>query len=195
MERGKAMAKSEAKRRRGGRNRWRMVGWGTAALILLLPVAAMQFTAAADWTLFDFILAGVLIGSLGLILELTVRMNRNHAYRAGVASALAAAFLSIWANAAVGMIGSEANVFNLLFGGVIFVGLAGALAARFRAGGMALSMLVAGLLQIAVSVIGLASDPRGGLFSAAFAALWLLSALLFRNSAHEQSAPAGGAKG
>ncbi len=187
MERGKAMAKSDGKPGMGGWDGWRAVGWGIAALILLLPLVAMQFTDEVSWTVSDFVFAGLLIGGVGLVFELTVRTTRNHAYRAGVGFALTAAFFIIWANGAIGMIGSERNPLNLLFGGVIAVALVGAVAARFRATGMGWSMVAAALAQIAVGVVGLPTDSLGGVFSAAFAGLWLLSALLFRVAAQDQS--------
>jgi hypothetical protein len=166
---------------------WRIAGWGTAALILLLPLVAMRFTDEVNWTGSDFIFAAVLMGGVGGLFELTVRMSRNHAYRAGAGLALAAAFLIVWVNGAVGMIGSEDNSYNLLFGGVILLALAGALAARFRAPGMALAMLAAGIAHGGIALFGMAADPRGGVFSMAFAGLWLLSAALFRKAARERS--------
>ena len=139
-----------------------------------------------NWTGFDFLFAAVLIGGVGGLFELAVRMSRNTAYRAGVGAALAAAFLIVWANGAVGMIGSEHNPYNLLFIGVIAVALAGALIARFRAAGMAGAMLAAGIAHACVAVAGMPADPRGGIVSAAFAAPWLLSAWLFRKAARAQ---------
>jgi hypothetical protein len=165
---------------------WRIVAWGTAALLLLLPLIAMRFTDEVNWTGFDFIFAAVLIGSVGLAFELAVKMTRSNAYRAAVGAALAAAFLIVWANGAVGMIGSEDNPFNLLFYGVIAVALVGTLAARFRPAGMARAMIVAAIAHGAVAVAGLSSDLRGGVVSAAFAGLWLISAALFGKAAREQ---------
>jgi hypothetical protein len=132
----------------------------------------MQFDSGVNWTLSDFVFAGVLIGSVGLAFELAVRMTRSVPYRAGAGLALLAAFLIVWANGAVGMIGSEDNPFNLLFAGVILLALAGAKAAAIAHG--------------AVAIAGMVSDPRGGILSLAFAAPWLLSAALFRKAARER---------
>jgi hypothetical protein len=169
-----------------------MFGWGTAALLLLLPLAAMQFTAEVRWDEEDFIFAGVLIGAVGIAYELTVRMTRNWGYRAAVAVALAAAFLIIWANGAVGMIGSEGNPYNLLFGGVIVIALVGAVIARFRPAGLARAMIAAAIAQVGVAAVGLSTDVLGGVLSAAFAGLWLLAAALFRRAAREQALVHGG---
>lgn len=176
----------------GGRlaSRLRIAAWGLAALILLLPLVAMRFTDEVNWTVLDFVFAGVLIGGVGLAFELTVRMTRNHAYRAGVGAALAAAFLIIWANGAVGMIGSEDNPYNLLFIGVVALALIGSIFVRFRAEGMARVIAAAAIVHAGVAVAGLSQDPRGGIFSAVFAGIWLLSAALFRNAALDARAEA-----
>ncbi|HMG48559.1 MAG TPA: hypothetical protein VK614_14010 [Allosphingosinicella sp.] len=162
---------------------WRIALWGAAALLLLLPAVAMQFTDEVKWTAADFVFAGALIGGVGLAFELAVRMTPDPFYRTGVAAALAAAFLIMWANGAVGMIGSEGNPFNLLFYGVIALALAGAVAARFRPAGMARAMGLAAAAHALTAIIGLFADLRGGMVSTAFAGLWLLSAWLFRRAA------------
>jgi hypothetical protein len=167
--------------------RWRIAAWGTAALVMLLPLVAMQFTAEVNWTPSDFVFAAVLIGTVGLLYELTVRMSRNLAYRGGVGLALAAAFLIFWANGAVGMIGDEGNPYNLLFYAVIAVALIGAVAAFFRPAGMALAMLAAATAHLGVASYGMSTDLRGGIVSAAFAGLWLLAAGLFRIAARQEN--------
>lgn len=169
-------------------NPWRIAAWGLAAFLILLPLVAMRFTDEVNWDAEDFIFAGVVIGGTGLVFELAVRMSCNLAYRGGVAAALAAAFLILWANGAVGMIGDEGNPYNLFFYGVIGVALIGAVAAMFRPAGMALAMLAAGTVHLAVAAGGLSADPRGAAFSAVFAGLWALSAILFRRAARQQAA-------
>lgn len=170
---------------RGARRgtKWRIVGWSFAALLLLLPLAAMQFTDEVAWSGGDFAFVAVLCGIVGGAFELTVRMSRDLAYRAGVAAALAAASFVVVATGAVGMIGDEGNLHNLFFLAVVALALAGAVMARFRAAGMALAMAVAGAAQIAVALAGLSIDPRGAVLSAFLAGPWLLSAALFRAAA------------
>jgi hypothetical protein len=166
-------------------NRWRIAGWGLAVSLLLLPFIAMQLTREVNWTGSDFLFATILIGGVGLLLELTVRRSDSPAYRAGVGLALAASFLTIWATGAVGMIGDEGDPLNLMFAGVLLVALLGATLARFRATGMARAMLAASIAQLAASGIGMVSDPRGGIFSATFALLWLASAAMFRTASRQ----------
>ena len=173
-------------RRRG--SPWRLVGWGIAATLILLPLVAMQFTSEVNWTAEDFIFAIVMIGTVGLVFELAVRMTSNWAYRAGAACALAAGFLLVWINGAVGMIGSEGNPNNLLFGIVLLVALLGSVAARFRAASMALVMAAAGLVYILlVPIVVMRSDvpveTREIVLTLLFAGPWFVSAALFRKAA------------
>src|SRR5688572_8042949 len=66
----------------------------------------------------------------------TTMLARN-VYRFAVGVALAAALFLVWMNLAVGLIGTEDNPANLLYGGVLAVGIIGAIIARFRPHGMA----------------------------------------------------------
>jgi hypothetical protein len=114
-------------------------------------------------------------------------MSRNYAYRAGVGFALAASFLTVWATGAVGMIGDEGDPYNLLFIAVIGLALLGGIVARFRAAGMAVTMATAAAAQVVISVVGMPTDLRGGLFSSCFGGIWLISAVLFWKAARDQA--------
>ena len=191
----------------GGRrgSPWRIAAWTVAALMLLLPLVAMRFTDAVDWDETDFILASALIGGAGLAFELAARATANRAYRAAVGVALAAASLLIWLNLAVGIIGTEDNPLNLMFGGVLAVGIIGAIVARFQPGGMARALFATALAQALVAVIaliiGLGSpwSPPGVLgtliLNGFFAALFVGSALLFRDAGREQTPADAGQEG
>ena len=105
--------------------RWRTAAWATAGLILLVPLVAMQFTDEVNWEVGDFVIFGALLVGVGVTYELVVRMTGNTAYRVAFGVALAAAFLLIWVNGAVGIIGSEDNDANLMYGGVLAIGVIG----------------------------------------------------------------------
>jgi hypothetical protein len=177
-------------------SRWRRAIWGTAALLLLLPMVAMQFTEEMAWGPGDFALFGaMLFGACGTY-ELAARMTGNKAYRAAVGIALAAAFLLVWMNLAVGIIGSEENPANLMYGGVLAVGLLGAILVRFQPRGMARALVGTALAQALVGVItliaGLGNTLILMLLTGFYVAVWLTSARLFRKAAREQR-PAGAA--
>ena len=180
----------------GGRgwNAWRVAGWSIPVLLLMLPAVAMQFTSEVNWTTSDFIFATILFGSVGLAFELIVRTSDSLAYRFGAGLAVVGAFLTIWVNGAVGMIGSEGNPYNLVFGGVLLIALVGAVLARFQPAGMARAMAVTALAQVVAGAAGLTTDPLGALLSMGFGGLWLLSAALFWNSAREPAQDGGGSR-
>ena len=172
-----------------------MAPWVIAAVLWLLPLIAMQFTHEVNWDETDFIVFGaMLVGACGAY-ELATRMTGNTAYRAAVGVAVVAAFLLIWINLAVGMIGSEDNPANLMYGGVLAVGIIGAVIARFEPYGMARALVGMALAQALVAVLALIF--RWGshgenwpqvivVLNGFFAALWLGSAWLFRRAAREQ---------
>lgn len=192
MRRGKAM--SETAGNEGGRRGipWRWIGWGGAGALLLVPLVAMQFTDEVNWTAFDFAFMGGLMGLIGLGLELAARRTGDAAYRIGVAMALAASFLLVWINGAVGIIGDEGQAPNWLFMVVIAVAFLGAIAAAFEPAGMAWAMRAAALVQIAVPFVAWAYWPllRPAVLArevigstVVFTAIWLTAAVLFRKAA------------
>lgn len=171
------------------RNRWSLAIWSTAALLLLLPAVAMQFTSEVNWTASDFIVMGVMLSGACGAYELLARLTSNSSYRAAVGIAIATAFLTIWVNLAVGMLGSEGNPANLLFGGVLAVGLIGAVIARFRPQGMARATAATALAQGAMTVFALVGGyPEVVLHVGFFIIPWVLSAQLFRNAARDHVA-------
>ena len=170
------------------------------AFILLLPLLAMQFTAEVDWNWFDFSVAGALLFGTGLTYELIARKAGNTAYRAAVGVALAAALLLVWINLAVGIIGNEENPANLMYFGVIAIGIIGAIIARLRPQGMAHALFATAFAQALVAVLALIigkpqvhslQEPPGVLgvlaLNAFFVALFVASALLFRRAAQGRS--------
>ena len=125
------------------------------ALILLVPLIAMQFSDEVAWSPFDFAFAGALLLGTGLAFELISRKSSTIAYRAAVGVALVTAMLLVWINLAVGIIGSEDNPANKLYLGVLAILILGALIVRFQPQGMARVLFATALAQVVVLVIAL----------------------------------------
>jgi len=70
----------------------------TVVLLLLIPLIAMQFTHEVDWSLFDFVLAGVLLLGTGLMCELVMRKVNKAEHRIAICLALLIALLSFGQN-------------------------------------------------------------------------------------------------
>ncbi|MGX5732321.1 hypothetical protein ACWKWK_17550 [Pseudoxanthomonas beigongshangi] len=169
---------------------WRLLMWGGAATLLLLPLIAMQFTGEVDWTPFDFAVFGTLLALACGACEVAVRISRgNRLYRAAAFLAIATGFLLVWVNLAVGFVGSETNPYNLWYAGILALGMTGALIARFRPRGMAATLTATAFAQ---AVIGLIAQSGGMAHpwpaTLLFAGLWLVSAMLF-HAAGRSGAP------
>lgn len=167
------------------------------AFILLLPLLAMQFTDEVAWGPVDFAVAGALLLGTGLLYELAARKAGGVVYRVAAGVALAAALLLVWVNLAVGIIGDEGHPANLMYVGVLAVGVIGALVARFRPRGMARALFATALAQALAAVIAVIAGwglPASGpaeilLLNGFFVALFAGAALLFRRAAGEQAEP------
>ncbi len=174
------------------RNRWSLAIWSTAALLLLLllllPTVAMRFTGEVNWTASDFIIMGAMLTSACGAYELLARTTSNTWYRAAVGIAILTAFLTVWVNGAVGMLGSDDNPDNLLFGAVLGVGLIGAILSWFRPIGMVRAMEAAAIAQAAMTVYALVGGYAEVVVHVGlFIIPWVLSAQLFRKAAREQA--------
>ena len=177
----------------GGRraNRLRIAAWGLAACLLLTPAVAMQFTDEVVWGPVDFATFAAMLLVAGGTFELAARISGNRMFRAGVGVAIAAAFLLVWVNLAVGYLGDEDNPANLMFLGVLAVAILGSGIGRFQAAAMSRAMLATAAAQVLAGVFGLAagwaSPGAEGLYEVTlgtglFTPLWLGSAWLFRQS-------------
>ena len=163
-----------------------------ATLIMLLPLLAMQFTNEVDWKPADFAVAWVLLVAAGFAYKLATGKTGNIAYRAAVSVAVLAVLLLVWVNLAVGIIGSGNNPANLMYVGVIAVGVIGAVIARLRPHGMVQTLQAMAIVQMAIAgialVMGLGQSSGSSVseilgINGFFAALFLGSAWLFRFAA------------
>jgi hypothetical protein len=184
MHGGETMASRAADNRWRG---WRTVRWSVPAVLLPVPLIA-HF----PWTGSDFVVMGVLLfGSVG-IYEAITQASSSRAYRAAAGVAVAASFLLVWINLAVGIIGSENDPLNLLYAGVLGTALIGAILARFGPNGMARALVATATVQALVGIVAVFAardEPPGmtgqAILNGGFVALWLLSASLFRKAARD----------
>jgi hypothetical protein len=122
--------------------------------------------------------------------------NGNRAYRVGIGVALATAFLTVWTT----VVRDDGNGIGFFL--LIMAAAVGWFATWFQAAGMARTMLgvavMQGLLGMLIATAPSTASLPGGpsralLFSAVFAALWLISAGFFlaASRADRQEAAAG----
>lgn len=78
----------------------------TVVLLLLIPLVAMQFTEEVNWTLFDFVVAGVLLLGTGLMCELVMRKIKKKDHQIAICGAILVALFLIWVELAVGLFGT-----------------------------------------------------------------------------------------
>ena len=121
-----------------------------------------------------------------------MKIVNTQPYRLAVITAIGTALLLPWVIGAVGLIGVEGDPFDLIYGGVLAVGIIGAIVARLRPRGMARALSATALAQALVVVIALivgkqhvavSSVPEIVLSNGFFVTLWLGSAWLFRRAA------------
>lgn len=160
----------------------RRIVWGIAAGLLALPLVAMQFTRQVEWGPEDFAIIGAMLLGVCGAYEIALRISGSRAFRVAVLIAAVGAFLLLWVNMAVGIIGDEDNALNLLYLGVLAVLIGGALLAWGRARRLVVVMLAAAIAQGAVGIVALANGYLTLPIEAFFIALWLLSARLFQEA-------------
>jgi hypothetical protein len=173
-------------------NTRRFIVWAMVVVLMLLIPLAMQFTDEVQWN--EAIAYGVILFAAGGAYELWQWLTtRTSAYRLAFGVGLAGALFLGWVNGAVGIIGSEDNPANLMYGAVLAVGLIGSLISRFKPRGMAATLFAAALVQMSVPLIALLIWPAQaswgepgviGVFvlNLIFAALFVVSAVLFRRA-------------
>lgn len=167
------------------------------ALLLSIPLIAMQLGDDVVWNPFDFAVAGVLLAGTGLAYEWLARRGIG-TYRLAAALGLGSALMLVWVSLAVGVLGAEGNSADLMYVAVLATGLIGALTARFQPAGMARTLVAMAIAQSLVAAIALmtvdhdapgSSIPDILAINAFFATLFLTSALLFHHAARSQPDP------
>lgn len=78
-----------------------------AAILLLVPYVAMQFTSEVAWSPFDFLVAGLLLFGTGILCEIVMRKVKSKQYRIALCVGILLALVLIWAELAVGIFGTS----------------------------------------------------------------------------------------
>lgn len=111
-------------------------------------------------------------------------------YPYAAAVAIAATLMLVWLSLGVGIIGRDGDPANLLYVGVIAVGVVGTAAARFRSRGMARTLFAAASIQALIALVAVIAKlgaPWSGpleliILNGFFVALFVGSALLFQRA-------------
>lgn len=77
-----------------------------AGFILLLPLIAMQFTSEVNWSFSDFLIAGTLLLTAGLLCELILQKVKNKEFKMIFCFAIILLLFLVWAELAVGLFGT-----------------------------------------------------------------------------------------
>jgi len=112
-------------------------------------------------------------------------------YRFAIGLALIASLLLIWLSLGVGIIGADGDPANLMYFGVIAVGIIGAAVTRLRPSGMARALLAMAIVQALIASIALVMGlglPYSGpaetiLLNGFFIAMFVIAAWLFKRAA------------
>lgn len=125
-------------------------------------------------------------------------MTGTTAHRTGLAVAGGSMLFMFFAMGALGIIGAEGDRADLMYLGVLAIGVVGALVTRVRPRGMAVTLLAMAVATAVVGVIALAAglggtNPRLEIIglTGMFMALFLAAAWLFRRAAASGPVPAG----
>ena len=79
----------------------------TAAILLLIPCAAMKLGVdGVKWSAIDFAAAALMLFGAGLAIEIALRVVKRFEYRIAACIAILLALAVVWAELAVGLIGT-----------------------------------------------------------------------------------------
>lgn len=76
------------------------------ALLLMVPLVAMQFTSEVQWNGFDFLAAGLLLLGAGLACELVIRLFTTWKTRILFIGLVMLVLMLVWIELAVGIFGT-----------------------------------------------------------------------------------------
>ena len=170
----------------------RLSPWHVAAVILLVPLLLTSL-ALWHWKPGVFLLAFVLaLGGARVAYELFMMKKQvNRAYMLAFGLAIVAVLLLVWMNVAVGGILGD-NPANMMYFGVLLVGLSGAIIARLEPKGLSRALFTTAFAMVLVPLVAWAigtpafANGLAAVFGLHVCFAWLFagSALLFRRADH-----------
>ena len=124
-----------------------------------------------------------------------LKLTNQGAYRLAIGIGLAALLMLIWLSLGVGIIGKDGDPANLMYFGVVAIGIIGALISRLQARGMARTMSAMAIAQVLVMAIALIARlglPYSGpleilALNGFFIAMFAVSAWLFQRAARGET--------
>lgn len=156
-----------------------------ALVVLMVPIIASRVVEGWNWPARAFVLVYGLFFVTGMAYALIARKMAAWSYKAGVAVALVAGFALGWSTMV--QTADSGHPERMWFLSVLVVGLIGALLARLRARGLALT-LFAMAVTLAVMAVTLPSGAppemaqRMAIGHGVFVALFVASGLMFRHA-------------
>lgn len=78
--------------------------WAGIAMLLAVPLVAMQVTSEVQWTAFDFTMAALLLALPALAFELASMFVEQRSVRIVLVTGFVLASLVLWAQGAVGLL-------------------------------------------------------------------------------------------
>jgi hypothetical protein len=153
--------------------------------LLMVPLVASQVVEGWNWPARAFVFVYVLFFGTGMAYALIARKMDSWAYKAGVGVALVAGFALGWSNM-VHVADSE-NPANLVYYSVLAVGVVGALLARLKARGLALTLFaMASTLALIAVMLPSGAPPylarNMAIGHGVYVSLFIASGLLFRHA-------------
>jgi len=153
--------------------------------LLMVPLVASRVVEGWNWRPSAFVFVYLLFFATGMAYALIARRMGARSYKAGVLVALVAGFALGWSNMV--HVADSGHPENLAYYSVLAVGIVGALLARLRAQGLALTLFaMAGTLAVIALLLPSGAPPdmarRMAIGHAVFVALFLASGLLFRRA-------------
>jgi hypothetical protein len=158
--------------------------------LLMVPLLASRVVEGWNWPAGAFVFVYVLFFATGMAYALIARRMGVWSYKVGIGVALVAGFALGWSNMV--QVADSGHPENLVYYSVLVVGGVGALLARLRARGMALTLFaMAATLALIAVMLPSGAPPylarNTAIGHGVFVALFTTSGLLFRHASFAES--------